>query len=340
MPAKPFVFVNANRELVRARRDHFVGADRRARSFAVQVVHVAQAAVEQVEREPAERRAHREQARPRPTAPLPISTSAVIVCARFGTCTADGSGTGAPYGCRRNGCASRAARARVQDRVRAAGCRAAARRCVAASCHQSSIMSCEALGLLRGEVVALGEVVGDVVQLPHVVVERRVGVEPVVVHVAERVERHRLPTVVVDRAGARASRSTACVCGSAASALVRPRRGSSCRRSATARRCRSKLGVVDPDQLEHGRQHVDRVRELVADRRRRPRRGASREPDDARIGDTAFVHLTLPALERRVARHRPAPRIVVVRRRAAELVDAVAELATPGWPRRCTGARR
>ena len=54
----------------------------------------------------------------------------------------------------------------------------------------------------RREVVALGEIVGDVIQLPHVVVERRVGVEPVVVHVPERLERHRLPSVVIDAAAA------------------------------------------------------------------------------------------------------------------------------------------
>ena len=56
------------------------------------------------------------------------------------------------------------------------------------------------LGLVGGQVVGLGGVDAHVVELPHVVVERRVGVEAVVVHVAERLERHRLPTLVVDAA--------------------------------------------------------------------------------------------------------------------------------------------
>ena len=97
MPANPFVFVNVYAQLVRAGRDHLVGADDVA-LLRVEVVHVAQAAVAQVEREAAERRAHREQhAFGRPPSGA-ISTSAVIVCSRFGTCTADGSGTGAPNG--------------------------------------------------------------------------------------------------------------------------------------------------------------------------------------------------------------------------------------------------
>ena len=52
--------------------------------------------------------------------------------------------------------------------------------------------------------------------------------------------------------------------------------------------------------------------------------------DDAGIGHAALVHLALPALEGRVAGHRPAPRIVVVGQRPADLVDAAVHLADAG----------
>src|SRR5256885_382481 len=55
-------------------------------------------------------------------------------------------------------------------------------------------------GRRRRQVVALGEVGGNVVQLPGVVVERRIGIGPVVVHPPQRLERHRLPTAVVHAA--------------------------------------------------------------------------------------------------------------------------------------------
>ena len=62
-----------------------------------------------------------------------------------------------------------------------------------------------------------------------------------------------------------------------------------------------------------------------------PRRGdAGRPAHDARIGDAALVHLSLPTPERRVARHRPAPRVVVVGARAAQLVDAGTQLPAAG----------
>ena len=51
-----------------------------------------------------------------------------------------------------------------------------------------------------------------------------------------------------------------------------------------------------------------------------------RELDDARVGDAALVDLALPALEGRVAGHGPAPRIVVVAERPADLVDAPVHL--------------
>ena len=57
-------------------------------------------------------------------------------------------------------------------------------------------------------------------------------------------------------------------------------------------------------------------------------RGGSvlREPDDAGVGHAAFVHLALPALEGCVAGHGPAPRVVVVTERPADLVDAPVHL--------------
>ena len=87
-------------------------------------------------------------------------------------------------------------------------------------------------------------------------------------------------------------------------------------------------GIVDADELEDRRQHVDRVRELAPRAAAVGRRPAAETMHG--IGDAAFVHLALPALERRVARHRPAPRVVVVRGGAADLVDAGPQLAAPG----------
>ena len=54
-------------------------------------------------------------------------------------------------------------------------------------------------GLLLGTVVDLGRVVGDVVQLPHVVVERRSEAVRSVAGRPERLERHGFPALVVDR---------------------------------------------------------------------------------------------------------------------------------------------
>ena len=68
-----------------------------------------------------------------------------------------------------------------------------------ASAHHSSIISLQLVGLLGGEVDGLGEVLGDVVQLPHVVVERPFGVAAVVGDARQRVEHDRLPPVVVER---------------------------------------------------------------------------------------------------------------------------------------------
>ncbi len=51
-----------------------------------------------------------------------------------------------------------------------------------------------------------------------------------------------------------------------------------------------------------------------------------REAHDARVGDATLVDLALPALEGSVARHRPAPRVVVVAQWPADLVDTPVHL--------------
>ena len=71
-------------------------------------------------------------------------------------------------------------------------------------------------------------------------------------------------------------------------------------------------GAVDAGQLEHGREHVDGVGELMADRATGGSQTPGRPAHDARVGHAALVHLALPPLERRVAGHGPAPRVVVV----------------------------
>ena len=55
-----------------------------------------------------------------------------------------------------------------------------------------------------------------------------------------------------------------------------------------------------------------------------------RPPHDARVGHPAVVHLALPALEGGVARHRPAPGVVVVGQRAPDLAHPVVQLVGAG----------
>ncbi len=86
------------------------------------------------------------------------------------------------------------------------------------------------------------------------------------------------------------------------------------------------LGRGDADEVEHGGQDVDRVHVLVAHPAPLGRGDARRPVHDQRIGHPALVGLALPPLERRVARHRPAPRVVVVEPGAADLVDAPGRL--------------
>ena len=94
------------------------------------------------------------------------------------------------------------------------------------------------LGELGGAVVRLRDVLGDVVELPHVVVQRGAGAQPVVVDRADRVIGHRLPPVVVDGARPEHLEVLRVVAAGRASSAPRPaRRRSWCRRGATAR-CR------------------------------------------------------------------------------------------------------
>ena len=80
-----------------------------------------------------------------------------------------------------------------------------------------------------------------------------------------------------------------------------------------------RLRRLDAEDVEDRRHEVDRVVVLVADLAAGLRPGRPR--DDARVARAAVELVALPHLERRVERHRPAVRVVVVRLRAAELVD-------------------
>ena len=75
----------------------------------------------------------------------------------------------------------------------------------------------------------------------------------------------------------------------------------------------------DADAVEHRGQHVDHAVELRA----HAARGDARRPaDDQRVDDATGVRVLLVALERGVARLRPADRIVVARVARADVVDA------------------
>ncbi len=80
-----------------------------------------------------------------------------------------------------------------------------------------------------------------------------------------------------------------------------------------------RLGRLDVERVEDRRDEVDRVVVLLADLTARLHAG--RPGDDARVARAAVELVALPHLERRVERHRPAVRVVVVGLRAAELVE-------------------
>src|SRR3954452_18515668 len=168
----------------------------------------------------------------------------------------------------------------------------------------------EAVGLGHREVMQLGAVDLDVVELP------RVGGE--VAPAAERrVRRDSLPALVPDAARAEHREELGL-------ARAGQRRGVEAVAHAHAVEraldmARDRLGRLDSEHVQHRRDEVDRVVVLLARLAlcvdpRRPR-------DDARVRAAAVVLVALPHLERRVERHRPAVGIVVVGLRAAEVVD-------------------
>ena len=76
----------------------------------------------------------------------------------------------------------------------------------------------------------------------------------------------------------------------------------------------------DANELEQRWEHVDGVHVLMASF---ASGGNALWPaKNEWIGDATFVGLTLPTFERRVARPRPTPRVMVVRVGSAEVVDA------------------
>ena len=165
--------------------------------------------------------------------------------------------------------------------------------------------------MLGGEVVQLGAVDVGVVQLPLVVVEVAPAGE-------RRVVGDGLPAVVPDRPRAehrvelrrpRRRRRRVVEAVAHAHAVEGALHVALDRRRAARRRARR--GSVGHE--------VDRVVVLLADLA--PRLHPGRPRDDARVARAAVELVALPHLERRVERHRPAVRVVVVRLRAAELVE-------------------
>ncbi len=183
---------------------------------------------------------------------------------------------------------------------------------------------------LRCTVVHLGDVLCDVVELPYVVVERRVGPQSVVVEGTDRVEGHCLPPVVVN--GTRSEHLE--VLGDMPVTFV-----FTALAKCIGEACAVEMRLVDPvdllrradaDQLEDGREDIDGVGVLAAEGAGGGGPAACGQPDDAGVRDTAFVYLALPALERCVPRHRPSPWVVRVTERSSDLVDPSEHLADPG----------
>ncbi len=166
--------------------------------------------------------------------------------------------------------------------------------------------------MLGGDVVALRRVLGHVVQLPRVVVGVRHRL------VEHRVVDDRLPAVVVQGAAAEHLEVLRVAAARRGRIVERAREGHAvdrCLRDAV-----DLVGRLDAEHVEHGRRQVDRVHVLAA--HLAPGIDACRPRDDERVCDPTLVDLALPAPERRVAGHRPAPWVVVVCRRSADLVDA------------------
>ncbi len=162
----------------------------------------------------------------------------------------------------------------------------------------------------RRQVLVLREILGEPVELPAVLVERRAG----------RVMGHRLPAVRNDAAVAEHLEVLR-------AAFDRGGRVAERRREADAvqRHLRDAVHLVrrrHADRIEDGRGDVDRVAELAAELA-----GAlqpCRPADDQRVAYAAAVGVLLVPLQRRVAGLRPAPGDVAVAVRPADVVEALA----------------
>ena len=194
-----------------------------------------------------------------------------------------------------------------------------------ASTYHCAISAISLVAVLGGDVVVLREVLGEVVELPAVGVERR-----------ERVggdrRAERLPASANDGPGqGQTARqpswsmarwpniSKYCVwCRVSASGVVEGVGEA----DAVQRRLRDAADGgrrLEPERVEDGRDHVDDVRVLLADLA--AGRDAGWPVDEERVARAAAVGLALPAAERRVARPGPAPRVVVEGVGPAELVE-------------------
>ena len=168
--------------------------------------------------------------------------------------------------------------------------------------------------MLVGEVLALGEVLGDVVQLPASGAARISSVSGVALRLLD----DRLPAVGPQRARARSSRSTATSLrvGAAASSNV------CAKLTPSSGRCATPLSVARRRRARAPRAPSARCRRRArTGRAPRRARDALRPVHDQRVAHAALVQVALPAPQRRVAGPRPAPRIVRERPHAAPLVE-------------------
>ena len=176
-PPSPSSFSNANSTRVASRAEDGVGLDHVA-LLAVEVVDVAQAG-------------RRARCSDQPPSAEPSASSTPSGTVPSGTSTVDRDAVcdAVPHVARpparaparhrgSSGTWSRApaVAAGGWDRVQRTRLSSGSTSLRRASSHHSSTISASRSGCSRGQVVGLGEVLGDVVELPHVVVERRVGV--------------------------------------------------------------------------------------------------------------------------------------------------------------------
>ena len=137
--------------------------------------------------------------------------------------------------------------------------------------------------------------------------------------------RHRLPLARRRAPGSRPSRSTAAVLAAGAAASARTE-ANECPVTGSCSTPRYTSGAVDAEQLVDGRGDVGHVDELVALRAALVASMPAGPVHDHRDVDPALVGVLLVPLERRVAALRPAPRVVGVAVRAADVVDPVDRL--------------